>query len=153
MSRRHSAEKREIIPDAKYGDVVLTKFMNSIMYEGKKSTAERIVYGAFDIVENRARANPISFGAAPTPPRRPRRDRNGISPSTDALFQKIMLPARANARTPRTVVVRIAPHIHKACGEARTPSSIRSLPTNPDRGGRPTAAMAARKKSADRTSI
>ena len=65
MSRRHSAEKREIIPDPKYGDVVLTKFMNSIMYEGKKSTAERIVYGAFDIVENRARANPIEvFRAA-----------------------------------------------------------------------------------------
>ena len=59
MSRRHSAEKREIIPDAKYGDIVLTKFMNSIMYEGKKSVAERIVYGAFEIVENRARANPI----------------------------------------------------------------------------------------------
>ena len=65
MSRRHSAEKREIIPDPKYGDIVLTKFMNSIMYEGKKSTAERIVYGAFDIVENRARANPIEvFRAA-----------------------------------------------------------------------------------------
>ena len=65
MSRRHSAEKREIIPDAKYGDVVLTKFMNSIMYEGKKSTAERIVYGAFDLVESRARANPIEvFRAA-----------------------------------------------------------------------------------------
>ena len=65
MSRRHSAEKREIIPDAKYGDVVLTKFMNSIMYEGKKSIAEGIVYGAFDIVENRARANPIEvFRAA-----------------------------------------------------------------------------------------
>ena len=65
MSRRHSAEKREIIPDPKYGDVVLTKFMNSIMYEGKKSTAERIVYGAFDIVETRARANPIEvFRAA-----------------------------------------------------------------------------------------
>ena len=48
-----------------YGDVVLTKFMNSIRYEGKKSTAERIVYGAFDIVENRARANPIEvFRAA-----------------------------------------------------------------------------------------
>ena len=65
MSRRHSAEKREIIPDAKYGDIVLTKFMNSIMYEGKKSIAEGIVYGAFDIVENRARANPIEvFRAA-----------------------------------------------------------------------------------------
>jgi small subunit ribosomal protein S7 len=65
MSRRHSAEKREIIPDAKYGDVVLTKFMNSIMYEGKKSVAESIVYGAFEIVENRAHANPIEvFRAA-----------------------------------------------------------------------------------------
>ncbi|GEP00042.1 30S ribosomal protein S7 [Methylobacterium haplocladii] len=65
MSRRHSAEKREIIPDAKYGDVVLTKFMNSIMYEGKKSVAEGIVYGAFEIVESRARTNPIEvFRAA-----------------------------------------------------------------------------------------
>src|SRR6478736_9089141 len=65
MSRRRKADKRDIIPDPKFGDVVLTKFMNSIMYEGKKSTAERIVYGAFDIVENRARANPIEvFRAA-----------------------------------------------------------------------------------------
>ena len=48
MSRRHSAEKREIIPDAKYGDIVLTKFMNSIMEQGKKGVAERIVYGAFE---------------------------------------------------------------------------------------------------------
>ena len=50
MSRRHSAEKREIIPDAKYGDVVVAKFMNTIMYEGKKSVAEAIVYGALDNV-------------------------------------------------------------------------------------------------------
>jgi small subunit ribosomal protein S7 len=61
MSRRHSAERREIIPDAKYGDVVLTKFMNSIMYEGKKSVAERIVYGAFDIVEGRAKSDPLEL--------------------------------------------------------------------------------------------
>ena len=59
MSRRHSAEKREIIPDPKFGDIVVTKFMNSIMYEGKKSTAERIVYGPFNIVEYRTRAHPI----------------------------------------------------------------------------------------------
>ena len=59
MSRRHSAEKREIIPDAKYGDVVLTKFMNSIMHDGKKSVAESIVYGAFDIIERRAKADPL----------------------------------------------------------------------------------------------
>ena len=46
MSRRHAAEKRQVLPDAKYGDVVLTKFMNSLMFDGKKSTAEGIVYGA-----------------------------------------------------------------------------------------------------------
>jgi len=48
MSRRHSAEKREILPDAKFGDVTLSKFINSVMLDGKKSTAERIVYGALD---------------------------------------------------------------------------------------------------------
>jgi len=59
MSRRHSAEKREVIPDAKFGDVILTKFMNSIMYDGKKSVAETIVYDAFDIIEKKARAEPL----------------------------------------------------------------------------------------------
>ena len=59
MSRRHSAEKRHIIPDAKFGDVTLTKFMNSIMYDGKKSVAEQIVYGAFDIIQSRLRAEPL----------------------------------------------------------------------------------------------
>ena len=49
MSRRHTAEKREINPDPKYGNVVVSKFMNSVMREGKKSVAERIVYGALDI--------------------------------------------------------------------------------------------------------
>ena len=51
MSRRHAAEKREVLPDAKYGDIVLTKFMNNLMIDGKKSVAERIVYNAFDRVE------------------------------------------------------------------------------------------------------
>jgi small subunit ribosomal protein S7 len=60
MSRRHSAEKREIIPDAKFGDVVVTKFMNSVMYEGKKSTAEGIVYGAFDIIEGKTKSDPLA---------------------------------------------------------------------------------------------
>ena len=59
MSRRHSAEKRQIIPDAKFGDITLTKFMNSIMYDGKKSVAEQIVYGAFDIIQSRLRAEPL----------------------------------------------------------------------------------------------
>lgn len=59
MSRRHSAEKRDIIPDPKFGDVVVTKFMNSVMYHGKKSVAETIVYGAFDIIEGRTKNNPL----------------------------------------------------------------------------------------------
>ena len=59
MSRRHRAEKREVIPDAKYGDLVLTKFMNSLMKDGKKSAAESIVYGAFDIVEAKVKQNPV----------------------------------------------------------------------------------------------
>ena len=48
MSRRHSAEKREVLPDPKFGDAVLSRFMNVLMYDGKKSTAERIVYGALE---------------------------------------------------------------------------------------------------------
>ncbi|MBH0237544.1 30S ribosomal protein S7 [Methylobrevis albus] len=60
MSRRHSAEKREINPDAKFGDLVVSKFMNSIMRDGKKSVAEAIVYGALDLVENRTRQNPVA---------------------------------------------------------------------------------------------
>ena len=59
MSRRHRAEKREILPDAKYGDRVLTKFMNSLMIHGKKSTAEGIVYGAFDRIEEKAHQDPV----------------------------------------------------------------------------------------------
>src|SRR5438132_10927894 len=53
MSRRRRAEKREVLPDPKFGDLVVTKFMNYVMYEGKKAVAETIVYGAFDIIENR----------------------------------------------------------------------------------------------------
>ena len=54
MSRRHRAEKREILPDPKFGDLVLSKFMNNIMLDGKKSIAEKIVYGALDIAESKA---------------------------------------------------------------------------------------------------
>jgi small subunit ribosomal protein S7 len=59
MSRRHSAEKREVIPDAKFHDIILAKFMNSIMYDGKKSSAEQIVYGAFDIIESKLKSDPL----------------------------------------------------------------------------------------------
>ena len=60
MSRRHSAEKREINPDPKYGNLVISKFMNSIMLAGKKSVAENIVYGALDIIEGKTKANPVN---------------------------------------------------------------------------------------------
>ena len=59
MSRRHRAEKREILPDAKFGDTVLTKFMNNLMHDGKKSVAEGIVYGALATVESKMRRAPI----------------------------------------------------------------------------------------------
>ncbi|MGW9230924.1 30S ribosomal protein S7 [Pseudorhizobium sp. NPDC055634] len=60
MSRRHSAEKREINPDPKFGDLVVTKFMNAIMLHGKKSVAESIVYGAFDAVQSKAKQEPLA---------------------------------------------------------------------------------------------
>jgi len=59
MSRRRAAEKREVLPDAKFGDIVLTKFINCLMYEGKKSIAESIVYGAFDRITKRGGQDPI----------------------------------------------------------------------------------------------
>ena len=60
MSRRHRAERREINPDAKFGDLVLAKFMNSLMYDGKKSAAEGIVYGALEMIESKTKQNPLS---------------------------------------------------------------------------------------------
>ena len=59
MSRRHSAEKREINPDAKFGNLVISKFMNTIMIQGKKSVAEAIVYGAFETIEGKTKSDPI----------------------------------------------------------------------------------------------
>lgn len=59
MSRRHAAEKRKVLPDPKFGDEVLSKFMNQVMQQGKKSTAERIVYGALDLVEDRVKRDPV----------------------------------------------------------------------------------------------
>lgn len=60
MSRRHRAEKRDVIPDPKFGDIVVSKFMNSLMKDGKKSAAESIVYGAFDLVHERTKQDPIT---------------------------------------------------------------------------------------------
>ena len=59
MSRRHAAEKREVLLDAKYGDRVLSKFMNNLMIDGKKSVAESIVYGALERMEKRLKREPV----------------------------------------------------------------------------------------------
>ena len=61
MSRRRRPEKREILPDPKFGDQVLSKFMNNLMLDGKKSVAESIVYGALETMETRAKADPIQL--------------------------------------------------------------------------------------------
>ena len=60
MSRRHRAERREVLPDPKFGNMVVSKFMNSIMYAGKKSAAETIVYGAFDLIEGKTKQSPVT---------------------------------------------------------------------------------------------
>ena len=97
MSRRRRADKREIIPDAKYGDLVLAKFMNSLMYDGKKSAAEGIIYGAFDTIQaedqdqdpiqvfhealrNVAPAIEVSRAASAAPPIRCRRSAHRSQP-------------------------------------------------------------------------
>jgi small subunit ribosomal protein S7 len=61
MSRRHRADKREVNPDPKFGEIVITKFMNAVMKEGKKSVAENIVYGAFERMESKAKSNPVQL--------------------------------------------------------------------------------------------
>ncbi len=61
MSRRHRAEKREVNPDPKYNDLIVSKFMNSIMKQGKKSVAERIVYGAMETMQAKAKSSPLQL--------------------------------------------------------------------------------------------
>jgi small subunit ribosomal protein S7 len=59
MSRRHRADKREINPDPKFGDLIVSKFMNNLMLEGKKSVAETIVYGAFEKIQGKLKQDPL----------------------------------------------------------------------------------------------
>ncbi len=63
MSRRHAAKERQTLPDPKYGNMVVGKVMNAIMYDGKKSAAEQIVYGAFDIIQEKLKKDPIEVFA------------------------------------------------------------------------------------------
>ena len=59
MARRRVAAKREILPDPKYGDTSLSKFINVLMLDGKKSVAEKIIYGALDIVAEKGKEAPL----------------------------------------------------------------------------------------------
>ena len=61
MSRRRRPEKREVLPDAKFQDFVVSKFMSAVMLDGKKSVAERIVYGAFDTIETKMKRDPLQI--------------------------------------------------------------------------------------------
>ena len=61
MARRRRPERREILPDPRFGDVVLSKFMNSVMLDGKKSVAERIVYGALERMEVKGKSDPVAM--------------------------------------------------------------------------------------------
>lgn len=61
MSRRRVAEKREILPDPKFGNAMLARFINMVMQSGKKSVAERIIYGALDQIKERGKSDPIEL--------------------------------------------------------------------------------------------
>ena len=102
MSRRHSADKREILPDPKFGNVVVTKFMNSVMHAGKKSVAEGIVYGALDMIEGKTRANPIGVFEQAL---------DNVMPSIEVRSRRVggatyQVPVEVPARRARTLAVR-----------------------------------------------
>jgi small subunit ribosomal protein S7 len=61
MSRRHRAEKRPVLPDPKFKDTVVSKFMSCLMYDGKRSVAEKIVYGAFDRIQEKSGNEPVKI--------------------------------------------------------------------------------------------
>ena len=102
MSRRHSAEKREVLPDAKFGDIVLTKFMNSLMYDGKKSAAEQIVYGALDVIEKKTKSDPLKVF---------RDALDNVKPAIEVRSRRVggatyQVPVEVPARRARTLAVR-----------------------------------------------
>ena len=101
MSRRHAAEKRDIIPDPKFGNVVVSKFMNAIMYDGKKSVAEGIVYGALEMIEGKTKHNPLTV----------------FQQALDQLFSRIFdhffFAARLRQRDSRFYFEQRARHFHK----------------------------------------
>ena len=104
MSRRHRAEKREILPDAKFGDVVLMRFMNALMYDGKKSTAEGIVYNALEGLRRRG-------GAQADPIRMFHEALENVKPAVEVRSRRVggatyQVPVEVHARRARTLAVR-----------------------------------------------
>jgi small subunit ribosomal protein S7 len=102
MARRRAAEKREVLPDAKYSDPVLTKFMNAVMNDGKKSVAERIVYGALDKMQARASRDPLEMFHAAL---------DNVKPTLEVRSRRVggatyQVPVEVPARRARTLAVR-----------------------------------------------
>ena len=118
MSRRHAAEKREIIPDPKFGNIVVSKFMNAIMYDGKKSVAEQIVYGALAVIVAKTKKTYTARAAAPT--RRSVCYRAPIAPA----FSKRFVGSRATC-TRIAFRTRTRPNV-PACCRALPSSALRT---------------------------
>jgi len=102
MSRRHKAERREVNPDPKFNDLVVSKFMNSIMKEGKKSVAENIVYGALDRMQSRAKSDPIQLFHSAL---------ENVMPAVEVRSRRVggatyQVPVEVPARRARTLAVR-----------------------------------------------
>ena len=102
MSRRHRAEKREIVPDPKYKNEVVTKFMNSVMHDGKKSVAEAIVYGAMGLIETKTKQDPLAVF---------RQALDNVMPQIEVRSRRVggatyQVPVEVPARRARTLAVR-----------------------------------------------
>ena len=113
MSRRRRPEKREILPDPKYGDQILSKFMNNLMLDGKKSVAESIVYGALETVEQRAKSDPIALFHDAL---------NNVKPAVEVRSRRVggatyQVPVEVPARRARTLAVRWLVEFARARGE------------------------------------
>ena len=102
MSRRRAAQRREVLPDPKFGDTVLTRFMNCLMYSGKKSVAETIVYGALDQIEAKIKQNPLqSFEQA----------LDNVSPSVEVRSRRVggatyQVPVEVRPERRQTLAIR-----------------------------------------------
>ena len=100
--RRRAAEKREVLPDPKFGDQVVTKFVNSLMYDGKKSVAETILYAAFDRMKARTGKDPVGMFHEAL---------DNVKPALEVRSRRVggatyQVPVEVPARRARTLAVR-----------------------------------------------